>query len=413
MMFAHGRRHNFLNTKVVKPNCFTRLFYIVLFLLFCRNVVVIYHLYKINSVDRLYSYSALFVGAVFIFWFILTHLNYKIDFLMLLFTQCVTECFSSTINSGTLKIPIMSFIYLCAIYCFSMYITIEKRFPFFLKDISILFLLLATINLFLMGSNGVYYKEQWYFLGLENQISFTLLLGLYFNWLNSVYNNDKITLLLYIIVYTASSVIIWSASAMLAVILFLLIKYVPLVYQAIKRMPTQVTLIVVVAILLFLVYYTLFGVENSFIKWLVVDILKKDITFTGRTHIWNILLKRVSHKPLFGYGIHKSSDIFIVGGHSLSAHNAFLAHLYSGGIVSMLIITLLFYISVKLINNIKSQDIKNIHKIMIFLISVPLMSEAVSLNSLYIMLFIGVGISVNSTEQKIHNKITRRVNYDT
>ena len=396
----------------IKKNFIFRLFYIILFLLFCRNVIVIYPLYNIYIVDRIYSYVALAVGSVFIAWFLYTHLCHTANVFFIILFKTVLEIFSNIINGGTMKVPIMSFIYPCALYCFAIYITEKKRLDYFIKDISIFFLILSTINLLLMGPQGNFYRDLQYFLGLENQISFTLLLGLYFSWLNSIYNDKKITLILYIIIYLVSSIIIGSASGMVSVIIFLLINLIPYVKKIIQKLSTQIFPLIIIGIVLFLVFYTLFGIENNFIKWFVVDVLKKDLTFTGRTKIWSILLKNMNHFFLFGHGAPENSNIFYIDGQTLSAHNTFLAVLYNGGIACVCITILLVFVATKYIDKIQSERIKMVHKIMLLLISIPMLSENVSMNSLYIILFIGVGISVNLIKTKNKRLLQGEKYYD-
>lgn len=79
--------------------------------------------------------------------------------------------------------------------------------------------------------------------------------------------------------------------------------------------------------------------QIGIIKFILVDIMHKDVTFTGRTGIWNLAIRIIAEEPIFGYGEGMGSFTagdywtnFIV--HS-GAHNQFLQIMLFGGIVSL------------------------------------------------------------------------------
>ena len=89
-----------------------------------------------------------------------------------------------------------------------------------------------------------------------------------------------------------------------------------------------------------------------------------------------------------------------------------MAVLYNGGIACVCITILLVFVATKYIDKIQSERIKMVHKIMLLLISIPMLSENVSMNSLYIILFIGVGISVNLIKTKNKRLLQGEKYYD-
>jgi len=73
-------------------------------------------------------------------------------------------------------------------------------------------------------------------------------------------------------------------------------------------------------------------IQNLFADF-IINVLHKDLTFTGRTYIWNTTLDFIKRSPLYGYGLEDSSlrIIKMQNGDALHAHNMVLEILYSGG----------------------------------------------------------------------------------
>lgn len=84
---------------------------------------------------------------------------------------------------------------------------------------------------------------------------------------------------------------------------------------------------------------------QSIFSVIIVDILGKDLTFTGRTRDWNLAFKLIPRKFLFGYGImNQSTEKMILG--DVYTHNAVLEQLFRGGIISLLFfIAIIYYVS--------------------------------------------------------------------
>lgn len=75
----------------------------------------------------------------------------------------------------------------------------------------------------------------------------------------------------------------------------------------------------------------LMRVQHIF-SFIIVDILHKDITFTGRTYIWDQALQEFSTNPVLGPG----KNVFTVGSQKISsAHNMALETLVQGGILGL------------------------------------------------------------------------------
>lgn len=88
-----------------------------------------------------------------------------------------------------------------------------------------------------------------------------------------------------------------------------------------------------------------FRIQNLF-KYLIVDVLKKDLTFTNRTYLWDYALNIIKSKPIFGigYGEHNIYGIF---SRSYShPHSMMLDIMVKGGVILLIsFIFILFHFS--------------------------------------------------------------------
>lgn len=77
-----------------------------------------------------------------------------------------------------------------------------------------------------------------------------------------------------------------------------------------------------------------FRLQNLF-SFLIVDILGKSLTFTGRTILWDRIMPMPRDKFLLGFGVQPDGILQIMFGlnYAGQAHNLIYNHLYRGGIV--------------------------------------------------------------------------------
>lgn len=86
-------------------------------------------------------------------------------------------------------------------------------------------------------------------------------------------------------------------------------------------------------------------IQNLF-SFIIVDMLGKDLTFTGRTKDWDLAFALIPKKMLFGYGIMDQSTEKIILG-DVYTHNAVLEQLFRGGVTALLIfVAVVYFISI-------------------------------------------------------------------
>ena len=113
----------------------------------------------------------------------------------------------------------------------------------------------------------------------------------------------------------------------------------------------------------------LVGGSVTFLAPIINDLFHKDLTFSGRSLIWNQILVMIAQKPILGWGYMKSTTISKILGSKVftSAHNQWLNFLFQGGIVLFGIAVMLFAIE---IGTIKKQKVnRNVFIMTVVLIS--------------------------------------------
>jgi O-antigen ligase len=135
-------------------------------------------------------------------------------------------------------------------------------------------------------------------------------------------------------------------------------------------------------------------IQNVF-AWLIVGILYKNLTLTNRTVIWDNALGSIKKRPLLGYGVQNTVNLFYTYifrfgkpavNSWLSAHNQVLQTLYESGIVSMIPIMLLIIIALKRLDDNKKNKMYPAMVAGIIGLSVSLMAEAPGWDSVFILL---------------------------
>ena len=90
--------------------------------------------------------------------------------------------------------------------------------------------------------------------------------------------------------------------------------------------------------------------QIDLVQYMVVDILNKDLTFTGRDFIWMQCKEYIMDSPWFGYGFRGQqwyADNIATENGGLTAHNLVFSILIKGGLALFLLYIYIFFTSVK------------------------------------------------------------------
>ena len=248
------------------------------------------------------------------------------------------------------------------------------------------FLFLLTINLitiilfpggFYLNSSG--YSSN-YFLGYDNNLITYIFPALALSFTNSYGETGKVGLKsIYLLIISLLSIILtWSATGVVAISI---ITFLFSIYTFKKKdFPINKYIIIVLSLFVCIV---LLRIQNIF-SFIIEGWLKKDLTFTGRTYIWDIFIKQIKQSLFIGHGIvdYKYLIKSINAGH---AHNYFLQILYQGGIVAFSMFLGFFFTS---INKMKDCKQKKYVGIIIFAYLISFIFEAYTLTNMFIIVLL-------------------------
>lgn len=182
-------------------------------------------------------------------------------------------------------------------------------------------------------------QVNYWLLGNPNPISRFALITLAINIVYSVVTKSKLrkTDFLLALMCIETAIICNSATALigfLIVILLYLLSY----WKRTSRHITVFLSFVVGAILSVLI--VIFGVQYKYSS--LLSLLGRDVSFTGRTIIWDRATLLISRNLAFGYGYMDKSYLYSILGAS-HTHNYYLWTLLSGGIIGFLFMGILAF----------------------------------------------------------------------
>lgn len=255
---------------------------------------------------------------------------------------------STIINNGSywaLAVSCGTYVSLC------MLIELYSQYNFIVLSKALLFILvvLYTINIItiIVYPDGMYvarYTQNW-FLGYDNcHFPYNFIL-LFIYSLNYIVPNNKLTFINIVLIalFSASTYITWVAGAVMSISLFLIYIFI----LRVINFNTLLNINTYIFINAFLfIGFVIFRIQNIF-SFIIVNILKKDITFTGRTKIWNAGIYWFLKSPLIGNGVNNVDNerLKLVGFEH--CHNYFLQILYRSGILGFLFFIIIIFLVMK------------------------------------------------------------------
>lgn len=207
----------------------------------------------------------------------------------------------------------------------------------FLFSLTMTFAVLFSINLITIIAfpNGLYQswriKQQLWFMGYDNGLIYNLVPYVGISLVYSQYKYKKLFTFwsIYSVAITIiTELIVWSATGVVTAA-FMMICILCINIPFVKKIVQPKVLIGVFYIGTILI--VIFRMQNLF-EPIIVDILHKDLTFTGRTYLWDYSMTVIKDNLLLGVG---QAGYTVVGQHNtyLHPHCLLLDMLYKGGII--------------------------------------------------------------------------------
>lgn len=305
-------------------------------------------------------------------------LNY-VGFLMIILL------FSTFMNSGNLLFcfeTIISIFGICLITDYG--IRYDKE--YFFKALKNFLSILVLINFLsiLIFSKGMYmrstgYIENW-ILGYKNTHILFIIPCILSNYIYTYVSNKKnIFSSLMLFVGVISTVLVNNTTGLIGLSLIVLFVLFKKIFDNTSIM--NVYNYFGVHIVLF-ISFVILRIQNLF-SYIIVDLLHKDITLTGRVYIWDKALDYIKNKPLYGYG----NVSFKFNEYIYSTHNAILGILHKVGIIGLIAYIVLVFQAIKKLWENRNTYISKLISIVLFSYLVMMVTEAYAF-SYYIYIFV-------------------------
>ena len=232
----------------------------------------------------------------------------------------------------------------------------------------------ATVLLFPQGMYEFNTFTQNYFLGYRNNSIMLFFPAIIFSIVRSLRTYNKLTLSSFVItaVSFATVILAFSATSVIGMTVFTLF----LLLALINKMPNFLNIVTYLAInIAYFFGVIILRLQEAF-AFIIVDMLGRDLTFTGRTKIWDSALAAFAKSPVFGVGeIENQASRDLIG--ATHAHNYYLDLLYKSGLPGFLIFfAILIICGVALYRNRKNGKIPFIVSGAICAFMIMLQSEA-------------------------------------
>lgn len=338
-------------------NIFTKKYFIVLFILPFIGINVINDNILLSSASKMIvsiiGYLMLFEN----FNYNKNILNIKLILLVMLYSFIIL--FSAVINNNiTIGMIYTNFVYIGFIiyinYCM-------KDFKNFINALNILFTLLIIYNLIL----AIFVQSSYMYIGYQgsqkvfvgtfesrNGISMVMIPAIAFILIRSEYIYEKVRNKDILLCFMVLIIILLSKSSTGFIVGSLLVIYVLLL----KKIKIKININKLMSI--YTIIYTqvvIFRIQETVFRGFIENTLQKNVTLTGRTLIWDFIMKIIPNSLIFGYGRNDIIAQNAIIRDVTEAHNGLLEILLCTGIIGLFVFILILLNVFKALNKSNSK----------------------------------------------------------
>ena len=267
------------------------------------------------------------------------------------------------------------------------------------KGLLFLFELLIYSNLFFTLFDVLpHYEGYRGFLGADNSLILFFVPGFLISAIHCYQKKGFIRFFIFATAIITTLLIVWSATAIVsfACCLFLLI-----LFRNKKHIPKIRLLWAITAVFtIVLVFFTPAITNSSIYRWLVADVLKKDITLSERIGVWSAALIMIKTSPLFGYG-YNATVVIAADDFASHAHNMYLELFVVGGVLYFLLFLTLMILVVKKVDQYKNKTFSVIFVAVLLSIFISFITEAYSELWKFFIVF-AISLKINQFDTKSH-----------
>lgn len=323
--------------------------------------LMIFFALKIGCISYISSTLNLlwYTGAVFTFLYAFINIVYnhkfnKLDLITFLFYLFLL--IPTLLNEGDLDNYIKEFIQFITLY-YVMKFGLEKNPKKFINIYTMYITFLVIINtlsaiIFYPNSMFRDNNNPIFFMGGDNTSVRLYIISILFCFMNKYIKHKRMTIPVIPLLNLFIFAIVRDLGGGKICFAILLLSILYLIYGA--NIPKKIVKnVILINIILF--FILVISNKISLFKFIIVDVLHRNLSLTDRTVIWNITIEKIMNKPIMGYGMIDGLTFqgmlpYITG---INAHNTYLMILFDGGIILFGIFIISMFMGQKKFDSIK------------------------------------------------------------
>ena len=360
----------------MEPPLFSQLAFIDNLYLMFKSVAGVYALYY--SVIRYKHFSAIQISATLFFWSLVL---------------------STAINHGDIfqAFRTIAFNWIACVYLDTSFRKDSEMTINLLRKICVVYIAINGILLIVFpGGFGKYVPgysmtvdSRLNFLGRDNAFIYFFIFALIIELFYSKKKQQSYTVMATIII---TMLYVWSGTGLIGC---LIIVAFALVIQGRKIEKAFSIWTISIAYLIIYLGVVVFRIQDVF-SGLIVNVLHKDITFTGRTYLWDMAMAYIIEKPYWGYGI-TEKFLTMKSGISYSPHNLILQILLTGGFLSLGLFLILYCVSARKLVR-KHYTFSSLISVAFFAYLIASLTEA-TMNTQYLYFLFVIAYNIGTIEE--------------
>lgn len=270
----------------------------------------------------------------------------------------------------------------------------------FFSVLAIINYMYLIINHFLLGKSA----DDSLFITVSNPISIVLIFSIVICVVNSWQNGKTIDARTIIVILCTAhtEILVWSGTGLVGYAIALVILIICIIKR--NHIWANPYVLTVSALILFFAI-TIFR-EQGFLSYIVEDVLQKDLTFTGRTTIWDFYLLRILESPMLGYGSGYRPYL------NLFPHSGYLNIMIMGGAVNAVFLSVAVVACFKRMRKEPNRKINVLIIWTIFAYEIMMLTEMPDILYLVILMYLGYYGSKLDMYNKVLSDIGTTSNID-
>lgn len=324
----------------------------------------------LRIIDQLFDMWKMFSSVVILTLYLFGRTKVKLSVLIVLFVAYWGIIFVSTLyNSGNVISVCLKAVHVLAL-AILLEMSIDRQklsvlmHALWILLSSYIIINFLTICIFPQGmySYGMFGYQDielscYWFLGNRNGHAFIFLFALFCGCLYDYLKFHRIRTRTWVVcgIVFISSLLVWSATSLVAVSVSLLLLIIGNNNTFFKFIsPVKIWLASASVSILIIIFQV-----QKYLDYFIVYILKRDITFSKRTKIWDYALTEIKSNFLLGKGI-EYDDYMRKTIHYDHMHNQYLDTTYMGGIFLLILYCIILWLCLKKINQCNNIYLKRI-----------------------------------------------------